>query len=152
MLILGAYRSEGRRNSGTIASFLLGVSAGEHSGGVRVPGDEDEEEMDMLSSLWANPSSRPKQGQPRQQLYFTFGRCGSGLTLEDIRELTQRVPFREWKPGMPLPHHFKAWKPARADVPDYWVDPAQSLLLEVKCAEIIESDSFSAGLACRWGR
>lgn len=48
-----------------------------------------------------------------------------------------------------LPRHFRPWRASKADLPDCWLEPQHSVVLEVKCAEITHSDMFSAGFTLR---
>jgi ATP-dependent DNA ligase len=199
VIVLGAYYSEGKRRSGKIASFLLGVAEpaadtavgpgpgpgpGPGKGGARrVEEEEDEEELLLLP--WANASPPPQQmpqtppqtptkpsttpssikpeplppvdeqqqQQQQQQFkptcFYTVGRCGSGITFQEWEELEKRLPFKPWPKGGRCPTFFKPWKPSRRDVPDFYVEPQDSVVLEVKCMAIEESDSFSSGFALR---
>lgn len=62
------------------------------------------------------------------------------------------MPFKPWPERGRLPKHFKPWKPARGNVPDFYVEPEKSCVLEVKCMAIVESDSFSSGYMLRCGQ
>jgi len=35
------------------------------------------------------------------------------------------------------------------NIPNVWIDPDRSVILQVKCAELVPSAQFSVGLTCR---
>ena len=74
------------------------------------------------------------------------------MTYADWDELKAKLPLQPWQGGLRLTPHFKPWKPARRDIPDFLVDPKKSIVLELKCAEINESTEFSSGYTLRFPR
>lgn len=184
VIVLGAYYSEGKRRSGRIASFLIGVAEDmdiEEETPTKEETDEEEGEEALLMTPWANAPTTPRASFPSaatagivvknkppsssQQMatpaieqhrdkeapkcFYTLGRCGSGISFAEWEELEKKLPLKPWKRGTVRLSHFKPWKPTKRDIPDFWVDPKESVILEVKCAEINESESFAAGLTLR---
>ena len=84
--------------------------------------------------------------------FYTLARVGGGLTYAEWDELEAKLPLQAWQGGLRLPPHFKPWKPARRDIPNFLVDPKQSIILELKCAEINKSTDFSSGYTLRFPR
>jgi len=188
VIVLGAYYSEGKRRSGRLASFLLGVAespaeateGGGAAKGAQQHQEQQEEEEGLLLIPWANPPQAPRANAPKAsaapssssapnlkqepppaeplaedesqlkpKCFYTVGRCGSGITYQEWEELEKRLAFKPWPKGGRCPKFMKPWKPARKDIPDFYVEPSASVVLEVKCMSIEESDSFSSGFALR---
>jgi hypothetical protein len=62
-----------------------------------------------------------------------------------------------WKPWEKTnkrfkPKHFKPWKPKGDTVPDYWIPPEKSRILEIKAFEMVSSTEFSAQKCLRFPR
>lgn len=129
---------------------------------------ESDEDDDLITPPWVKKAEPPAPQLPpsatMQQLqindsaalapksFYTLARVGGGLTYADWDELEAKLPLQPWQGGLRLPSHFKPWKPARRDIPDFLVDPKKSIILELKCAEINESTEFSSGYTLRFPR
>ncbi len=110
----------------------------------------EDEDMMIGASSSATTKTEPPAFEPK--CFYTLGRVGSGVTFPEWDEVERKLPFKKWRGGYKLPGHFKPWKPGPRDIPDFWIDPTQSVVLEVKCAEINETESFSAGVTLRFPR
>jgi DNA ligase-4 len=87
-------------------------------------------------------------------IYQTFGKVGTGYTFNELTELREKLKEIEihWNPDRP-PKHLAHWKIAKPDDrPHVYYPPEESIVLQLKCAEIVESTSFSCGLTCRFPR
>lgn len=79
---------------------------------------------------------------------------GSGYTLERLAFIRRRLgPYmRQYEKSNP-PQHLAHWRPGKtSDVPDVWVPPEHSLILEIKGAELVTTDQFTAGYCVRFPR
>lgn len=79
LLILGGYYGEGRRRSGAISHFLLGVTE---------PRDASKADSDSKA--------------PRR--YYTFCKVGSGYTDADLAHLNSTLKWKDFIPNNPPPH------------------------------------------------
>eukprot|EP00058_Branchiostoma_floridae_P013009 XP_002598497.1 hypothetical protein BRAFLDRAFT_118305 [Branchiostoma floridae] len=122
VVIVGGYFGKGRR-SHMISHFLCAVAVQSNT-----PGD-------------------------KPALFHTFCRVGSGYTLKELYQMGQRLHphwrvFDKKKPpktNIMFPSGYK-------EAPDVWIDPEQSLIVQIKAAEIIESDKFKTGCTLRFPR
>ena len=78
---------------------------------------------------------------------------GTGYSFDELLKLrniinTVKQPFNPNKP----PPHLAHWKVSKKDIPHYYIPPEQSIVVQLKCAEIVPSAFFSAGLCCRFPR
>lgn len=86
--------------------------------------------------------------------YLTLAKVGTGYSFDELRELRERlkdivVPWKERQP----PAHLAHWAIAkRDDRPNVWIPPEHSIVVQLKCAELVDSYAFSAGITCRFPR
>ena len=73
----------------------------------------------------------------------TLCKVGSGFSFSEFESIKQQI-IRADKPPSGLSHS------GREKEPDYWVIP--SLVIEVKCHQLISSDTYSCGLTMRHPR
>lgn len=125
LIVLGAYYGEGKSLRGKgLSTFLLGV---------RVDAD----------GVGGSGTA-----------YRTLCKVGTGYSFEQLSDLRSRLAdvAVEWEARSPPPHlaHWHIGK--TADRPHVYIPPDQSFILQLKCAEIVESTQFSAGITCRFPR
>ena len=141
MLILGMFYGNSKYagsaknfRAGGISHFVVGVAGAQETG-------EDS-------------SDKPTR-------FHTVCRVGSGYTRDELFAIrAQFAPHQQiWKEGNLPPHFAKCaafptgWKPSKTDdVPDLWIPPEHSIVVEVRCASIAASDRMSANLVARFPR
>jgi ATP-dependent DNA ligase len=154
LVILGAYFGDGKglRGSG-LSSLLLGVknssatsnSASSNAGaGVGVGAE----------GTWNTQYSQEDMtGTARRTRYETLTRIGTGYSFEQLVELRDRLKgiVKPYDPRRPPPH-LAHWKARALDRPDCYIPPEESIVVTIKCAEIVPSAAFSAGYTCRFPR
>ena len=88
--------------------------------------------------------------------FLTASKVGSGLSYNEVEKLLSKLkPYeREWDREDPnyLPEHFAKWKSSKDDRPEYWYPPEHSVVLQLKCNELIKATNYSAGYVCRFPR
>ena len=86
-----------------------------------------------------------------------LSRClqvGTGYSLDELAVLRRRLQphWQNWNQKK-LPACFKKWKPGkRDDIPDFWIEPRNSVLMELKGYEVTATDQFAANLCLRFPR
>jgi len=143
-VIVGAKFATGLRNGGTPSGYL-----------VAVVDNFDQNCFMTLNSVNAGSTSREKMNEILK--YTGFKRGGN----EHI-ELGKW--FREEDFGIPSfiskrslqrnsTEDFEGWKFNKTkNYPDIWIDPKDSVVLTIKCAELVVSDEYSVGLSMRFPR
>ena len=125
LIILAGYYGEGKLRNSMVSQFLMGVADNDHV-------DDD--------------------GNPTR--FFAFVKVGTGYSLSELQNLNERLekakhPYDKTKT---LPH-LNSWKPMKSDdVPDFWYEPRHSHLMQVKAAEVVDTDQFNALLTLRFPR
>ena len=89
----------------------------------------------------------------RSSLYHTVCKVGTGYSFEELLKLRKiieniAVPYNPRSP----PPHLANWKVAKKDIPNVYIPPELSIVVQLKCAELVPSAFFSAGLCCRFPR
>jgi DNA ligase-4 len=87
-------------------------------------------------------------------IYQTLCKVGTGYSFEQLTELREKLKEIEnpWNHRHP-PDHLAHWKIAKSDDrPHVYYPPEQSIVIQLKCAEIVESTAFSCNLTCRFPR
>eukprot|EP00760_Papus_ankaliazontas_P034983 PhM_4_TR7572/c1_g1_i1/m.7768/K10777/LIG4, DNL4; DNA ligase 4 len=137
LVVLGAYfgTKYGQRH---LSHFLLGVIVDKASEGSNV-------------SKTNSGDGVPQIGPDTK--YHTLTKVGTGYSDAELRDLLTRIgdKWRTWDRTRPLPH-LDGWKPAADDVPDVWIDPRQSVVLEVIGYSFTETVKFRTGFTLRFPR
>ncbi len=86
--------------------------------------------------------------------FQTLCKVGTGYSFQELTELREKINevCVPWDAKSP-PEHLAHWKIAkRDDRPNVYIPPEKSFVMQLKCAEIVDSVSFSCGLTCRFPR
>ena len=86
--------------------------------------------------------------------YLTVCRVGGGFNHEELRVLREKLDLIKvpWAKSREYPS-LAPWKiTKRDDQPDFFFPPDVSVVVQLKCAELVVSDSFSAKMTCRFPR
>jgi DNA ligase 4 len=81
-------------------------------------------------------------------------RVGGGFTYEELRDFRAKLDKVKlpWSAHKTCPS-LAPWKISKKDdQPDFFIPPCDSFVLQIKCAELVPSISFSAGVTCRFPR
>ncbi len=126
-LVVGTYFSESMeesKRSGLVTSFLLAILQ-------KGRGDEKHEDP-MTFPLGIAPT------------FLTCGKVGSGLTINELKDLTKQLK-RNWTKRKPNNVRGK-------EIADRWIPYDQSIVLEVNCFDIVDSNKSGAKWYMRFPR
>ena len=142
-LIVAAYYGDGTRRSGLLSHFLLAV-CDHHTMGT----SSGEEPVDVNATRW-----------------LTFGKVGTGYDINELQVLNDKlkphaIPYVREKDkaksgssaSSVWPKWLQNWSHKIDDVPDVWIPPDKSYILEIKCAELCRTDQFTAPYTPRFPR
>jgi len=87
-------------------------------------------------------------------MFHTMMKVGTGYSDSELKNLLTRVgdKWRPWDKERGVPSHFDGWKPSADDVPDVWIDPRDSIVLEVIGYSFTETLKFRTGFTLRFPR
>ncbi|KAF4318707.1 hypothetical protein JM18_006537 [Phytophthora kernoviae] len=133
VLIIGGFYGTGRRRSGNVSAFLLGV---------------------LAQSVDENAAAETLKPGASCPMVYTFARVGTGYNLEELEQMRQELdPY--WQPwdDNNIPPHLNGWKPQKYYLkPDLWIDPRHSKVLEVYGFELTYTTLYQTGLTIRFPR
>ena len=146
LLIVGGYYGEGRR-SGLLSHFLLAVAYdGDKIEENKIISEEDKE-LDFEDESDKKDTEQPKVWLPK--VFYSFCKIGSGYTFKELNDFNQKLKDK-WKT------YDKKNPPKHLEVthekPDMWIEPAQSLIVQVKAVEISVSEKYKTGVSLRFPR
>lgn len=131
LVIIGGYYGEGKRARGigndftdNITSFLMGIVK-----------NYDKE-------------------NPRNSQILPFVKVGTGYSKQQLDIIRSRLKnvWKKYDSRIP-PKIYGNWQPGIKEKPDVYVeDPSESIVLEVKAAEIISTETFPSRLTLRFPR
>jgi DNA ligase-4 len=130
LVIIGGYYGEGKRRLGGsdwndhISTFLVGV--------IKYYDKEN----------------------PKKSIILPLVKVGTGYSNEELEIIRQKLKFN-WKTydNKKPPSLYGSWYPAMGEKPDVYIEnPADSIVLELKAAEITISDAFPTKLSLRFPR
>ncbi|XP_034933683.1 DNA ligase 4-like isoform X1 [Chelonus insularis] len=128
MLILGGYYGE-NKYAGVISSFLMGVSSSSRS---------NNSSTDEQSEITIDSNSNLK--------FLSVGSVSSGLSVDKIKEINERFkPY--WSQECP-----RNIVGPKKYLPDVWIEPKRSLVLQLRATEMIKCDYQPAGYTLRFPR
>jgi DNA ligase-4 len=86
-------------------------------------------------------------------VYHTVCKVGTGYSFDELLQLRNIIKEISvpWNPRSP-PAHLAHWKASKKDIPNVYIPPEKSIVVQLKCAEIVPSAFFSAGMCCRFPR
>ena len=148
ILIVGGYYGTGKR-SGILSHFLLAVAADSDEPkieakmssndleGLNFHDDEDDEKNE----------SKKKSNTPK--VFYSFCKIGSGYTYKELTDFNQKLSNKWTKfDKKNPPKHIEL----TVEKPDVWIEPKDSLIVQVKAVEIVATDKYRTGLTLRFPR
>eukprot|EP00759_Apiculatamorpha_spiralis_P014668 PhF_6_TR21205/c0_g1_i1/m.30611/K10777/LIG4, DNL4; DNA ligase 4 len=106
----------------------------------------------FLLGVWVDtPGSTPSDPK---SLFHTITKVGTGYSDSELKDLLTRVgdKWKPWERQKGCPPHFDGWKPAADDIPDVWIDPRESIVLEIIGYSFNETVKFRTGFTLRFPR
>ncbi|KIW38982.1 uncharacterized protein PV06_08800 [Exophiala oligosperma] len=142
-LIIGGFYGSGRRG-GQLSSFMCGLRV---SGSVNV------------QSQSQNRSQTQEQGQSQStgssQKFLSFFKVGGGLNANDYATIRHDTDgkWHKWDTKRPPTKYIDlGGTQAHFEKPDMWIKPEDSLVVEVKAAQVVPSDDYGCGMTLRFPR
>ena len=94
--------------------------------------------------------------------YHTLVKVGGGFDYNELATMRNLITTAcgdtgtstntNTKHNTATPSYISTWRPKRDDIPHLWIPPSHSFVIQIKCAEITPSSSFSSGYTCRFPR
>lgn len=87
----------------------------------------------------------------RPDKFYSFFKVGGGFTAQDYANIREKTDgkWNEWDRRHPPTEYIDT---GSGEVPDLWIKPEDSMVVEVKAAETVDSDSFATRYSLRFPR
>lgn len=103
----------------------------------------------MMSHFLCAVAEAPNPGETKPSVFHTLCRIGSGYTMKELYDL-----------GLKLAKHWKVYRkndpPASilcgTEKPEVYIEPCNSVIIQVKAAEIVSSDMYKTSCTLRFPR
>ena len=154
LIIIGGYYGEGRRTNlnnpfsqsipNTLSNNInyedINMSQGQYS--------------DSVTTFLMGIAKNINTEDPSQSLILPIVKVGTGYNDPTLTLIRNKLrPYWKKYDSKNPPGFFGKWKPAQSEKPDVYIDdPSNSIILEVKAAEIVTSDTFPSKITLRFPR
>ena len=156
LIIIGGYYGEGKRTINNTFSQTIPNSIN------NIPNSINNISNNIMNVFYSDSVTTFLMGiikkldniNPSKSIILPIVKVGSGynmITLNIIRNKL-RAYWKKYDSKNP-PSLYGNWKPAQSEKPDVYIDdPSVSIILEVKAAEIVPSETFPAKVTLRFPR
>ena len=141
LIVIGGYYGEGKRLGTNINCTMSQVS-----------GINDYSES--LNSFLLGVVKNLNEKAPRKSTILPLVKVGSGFNTEELTNVRDKLrnKWKRYETRAP-PSLFGQWNAAMSDRPDVYIDdPSESIILEIKAAEIVASETFPTKVTLRFPR
>ena len=154
LIIIGGYYGEGRRtNLNNIFSQSIPNTLNNNNNYDDIIMNQGQY-SDSVTTFLMGIGKNIDIENPSQSIILPIVKVGTGFndaTLTLIRNKL-RAYWKKYESKNP-PSLFGKWKPAQSEKPDVYInDPSNSIILEVKAAEIVPSETFPSKITLRFPR
>jgi DNA ligase-4 len=155
LLILGGYYGEGKKRSGMISHFLLGVAVSDLKDSIKEKKSvnlNESDELDLEGNDYDDDKSQKKEEEKEKNhptLFYSFCKIGSGYTMKELYDFNQKMA-NKWQPfdKKNPPKHLQV----TYERPDVWIKPSESFIVQVKAVEVNPTEKYKAGFTLKFAR
>eukprot|EP00795_Rhopilema_esculentum_P013203 gene13203-4019_t len=106
----------------------------------------------MVSHFLCAIAVPPQQPNEYPSVFHSFCKVGSGYSLKELKELCDALE-PHWKTFDPkMPPSSIIFAPGLKEKPDVWIEPSKSKIVQLKAAEITESEKYKCKCTLRFPR
>ena len=151
LIIIGGYYGEGKRiNINNVFSQSIQNSLNNN---LDLDYNQDYY-SDSVTTFLMGIAKKIDEENPSQSIILPIVKVGSGYNISTLNIIRNKLrPYWKKYDSKNPPTLFGNWKPAQSEKPDVYIeDPSKSIILEVKAAEIVPSETFPSKITLRFPR
>ena len=152
LIIIGGYYGEGKRIiTNNVYSQALPNSINNNDLDIEMNQDYY---SDSVTTFLMGIGKKIDVENPTQSIILPIVKVGSGYNMSTLNIIRNKLrPYWKKYDSKNPPGLFGNWKPAQSEKPDVYIDnPNNSIILEVKAAEIVPSETFPSKITLRFPR
>ena len=152
LIIIGGYYGEGKRTVNNTFSQSIPNSINNMSNILN--NSNNDFYSDSVTTFLMGIVKELDEKNPSKSVILPIVKVGSGYNMTTLNIIRNklRAHWKKYDSKNP-PTLFGNWKPAQSEKPDVYLDdPSISIILEVKAAEIVPSETFPAKVTLRFPR
>ena len=140
-LIIGGFYGSGHRG-GRLSSFMCGLRANKN---------DIDRGKNTCTSIWYWIMTSVRDPKHNPMKFFSFFKVGGGFTVQDYQNVaeTTRGKWIDWDRKNPPSEFIDV---GHGEIPDVWIKPSDSIVIEVKAAQVVESTEFKTRYSLRFPR
>ena len=152
LIIIGGYYGEGKRTVNNTFSQSIPNSINNMNNILN--NSNNDFYSDSVTTFLMGIVKELDEKNPSKSIILPIVKVGSGYNMTTLNIIRNklRAHWKKYDSKNP-PTLFGNWKPAQSEKPDVYLDdPSVSIILEVKAAEIVPSETFPAKVTLRFPR
>ena len=152
LIIIGGYYGEGKRTVNNTFSQSIPNSINNMNNILN--NSNNDFYSDSVTTFLMGIVKELDEKNPSKSVILPIVKVGSGYNMTTLNIIRNklRAHWKKYDSKNP-PTLFGNWKPAQSEKPDVYLDdPSTSIILEVKAAEIVPSETFPAKVTLRFPR
>ena len=155
LIIIGGYYGEGKRTnnsfSQTIPNSINTIPNSINNLSNNIMNDFY---SDSVTTFLMGIAKKIDYNNPTKSIILPIVKVGSGYNMTTLSIIRNKLrPYWKKYDSKNPPNLYGKWKPAQSEKPDVFIDdPTNSIILEVKAAEIVPSETFPAKVTLRFPR
>ena len=155
LIIIGGYYGEGKRTnntfSQTIPNSLNNIPNSLNNFSNNIMNDFY---SDSVTTFLMGIAKKIDYNNPSKSILLPIVKVGTGYNMTTLSIIRNKLrPYWKKYESKNPPALYGQWKPAQSEKPDVFIDdPSNSIILEVKAAEIVPSDTFPTKVTLRFPR
>ena len=154
LIIIGGYYGEGKRINTFSQSIPFSLNSIPNSLNNLSTNAMNDFYSDSVTTFLMGIAKKIDYKNPSNSLFLPIVKVGSGYNMTTLNTIRNKLrPYWKKYDSKNPPSLYGEWKPAQSEKPDVYIDdPSISIILEVKAAEIVPSETFPAKITLRFPR
>ena len=155
LIIIGGYYGEGKRTNNTFPqSIPTSINSIQNHLDNLSSNIVDNFYSDSVTTFLMGIAKTIDYKKPSNSILLPIVKVGSGYNMNTLNIIRNKLrPYWKKYDSKNPPSLYGQWKPSQSEKPDVYIeDPSISIILEIKAAEIVPSETFPSKVTLRFPR